>query len=416
MSRPFGSAREQGFVQNEGTGVRVGRAVLCGAWLRERSRMLYLAKARHCYRDGEPTARCGNSMSCIRTCREKEPSTRLASGTIGAPVEHLDLATVLKVSQAVSGEMVLDKLLETLMRTAIEHAGAERGLLILLSEVMSCRSRRKRPPAASRCHRAPARQQPSKPRAAGIARPVMSRVPGSTVILDDAASHNPFSADPYIRQRHARSILCLPLDQPGKTYRCALPRKQPDTSRLHSGADCGAETACFAGRYFAGEYAPLYATSRNAKQRSGGWWTPISSASSSGISKVALSRPTTRFSAWWDTSREDLLSGRVRWKEITPDKWRAADEQRAAELKLPPEFCEPFREGILPQGRQPRASPGWCRSVREEDRTKGVAFVLDLTERKRAEEELRRSEAYLAEAQRLTQHGQLGMEPGHRQH
>jgi hypothetical protein len=53
------------------------------------------------------------------------------TSTIGAPVEHLDLDTVIKVSQAVPGEIVLEKLIDTLMRTAIEHAGAERGLLIL---------------------------------------------------------------------------------------------------------------------------------------------------------------------------------------------------------------------------------------------------------------------------------------------
>lgn len=47
-----------------------------------------------------------------------------------APVELLDLATVIKVSQAISGDTVLEKLIDTLMRTAIEHAGAERGLLI----------------------------------------------------------------------------------------------------------------------------------------------------------------------------------------------------------------------------------------------------------------------------------------------
>jgi hypothetical protein len=35
------------------------------------------------------------------------------------------------VSQAVSGEIVLEKLLDTLMRSAIEQAGAERGLLVL---------------------------------------------------------------------------------------------------------------------------------------------------------------------------------------------------------------------------------------------------------------------------------------------
>src|SRR5215471_6047487 len=50
---------------------------------------------------------------------------------IAAPMEHLDLATVIDVSQTVSGEMVLEKLLDTLMRTAVKHAGAERALLIL---------------------------------------------------------------------------------------------------------------------------------------------------------------------------------------------------------------------------------------------------------------------------------------------
>ena len=69
-------------------------------------------------------------MSCIRTSgrasrrRSDEHDRQRRS-------RHLDLATVIKVSQAVSGEIVLEKLIDTLMRTAIEHAGAERGLLIL---------------------------------------------------------------------------------------------------------------------------------------------------------------------------------------------------------------------------------------------------------------------------------------------
>ena len=62
--------------------------------------------------------------------REKEPVLGLTN-TIGTPIEHLELATVLKVSEAVSGEIVLEKLIETLLRTAPEHAGAERGLLLL---------------------------------------------------------------------------------------------------------------------------------------------------------------------------------------------------------------------------------------------------------------------------------------------
>ena len=77
-----------------------------------------------------PTARCGNWRRCIRALGPGNAVLGPTS-TIGTPVEHLDLATVIKVSQAVSGEIVLEKLLDTLMRTAIEQAGAERGLLIL---------------------------------------------------------------------------------------------------------------------------------------------------------------------------------------------------------------------------------------------------------------------------------------------
>jgi hypothetical protein len=56
------------------------------------------------------------------------------TGTIETAVEHLDLATVLKVSQGVSGDIVLESLLETLLRTAIEQSGAVRGLLVLAQE------------------------------------------------------------------------------------------------------------------------------------------------------------------------------------------------------------------------------------------------------------------------------------------
>ena len=62
--------------------------------------------------------------------------------TTAARVEHLDFATVAKLSQAVSGEMVLDRLIETLIRLAIEHAGAERGLFLVLCLTTGVQSRR----------------------------------------------------------------------------------------------------------------------------------------------------------------------------------------------------------------------------------------------------------------------------------
>ena len=93
-----------------------------------RSRMLYLRNARHGYLRWGADGKVRQLDELYPRLRQDEPAPG-PTGTIGAPVEHLDLATVIKVSQAVSGEIVLEKLIDTLMRTAIEHAGAERGLL-----------------------------------------------------------------------------------------------------------------------------------------------------------------------------------------------------------------------------------------------------------------------------------------------
>jgi PAS domain S-box-containing protein len=101
--------------------------------------------------------------------------------------------------------------------------------------------------------------------------------------------------------------------------------------------------------------------------------------------------------------REDLLSGRVSWREVTPDKWRAADEQALAELAATG-VCEPFeKEYVRKDGSRVPVLVG--AALFEGSGNEGVAFVLDLSEQKRSEEALRRSEYYLVEAQRLSHTG-----------
>src|SRR6201987_491584 len=90
----------------------------------------YLRNAWHCYHRWGAIGKLGQLEELYPQLR-REASVPAASGTIGAPVEHLDLATVIKVSQAISGEIVLSKLIDKLMRIALEQAGAVRGLLIL---------------------------------------------------------------------------------------------------------------------------------------------------------------------------------------------------------------------------------------------------------------------------------------------
>ncbi len=107
--------------------------------------------------------------------------------------------------------------------------------------------------------------------------------------------------------------------------------------------------------------------------------------------------------------REDLISGRLNRTDLTPPEWREHDARTDAELKrigaVQPFEKEYFRKD---GGRVPvligLAAFG-------EERDQGVAFVLDLTERKRAEQALTRSAAYLAEAQKLTHTGSWVWDP-----
>ena len=100
---------------------------------------------------------------------------------------------------------------------------------------------------------------------------------------------------------------------------------------------------------------------------------------------------------------EDLVAGRIRWTDLTPPEWRDRDTRLIQEQRLtgalPPFEKEYFRK----DGSRIPVLIGVA--TFEKGGNEGVAFVLDLTERKRGEERLRRSEAYLAEAQRLSHTG-----------
>jgi len=102
-------------------------------------------------------------------------------------------------------------------------------------------------------------------------------------------------------------------------------------------------------------------------------------------------------------SREDLASGRVRWLDLTPAEWRDLDERAIAQLKATG-VVQPFEKEYFRKdgSRVPVLLGG---ALFEECGNEGVAFILDLSKQKRAHEELRRSEAFLAEGQRL---GQIG--------
>jgi PAS domain S-box-containing protein len=86
-------------------------------------------------------------------------------------------------------------------------------------------------------------------------------------------------------------------------------------------------------------------------------------------------------------SREDLISGRLRWTELTPADWREADERALATLKTAGTIQPREKEYFRKDGSRVPVLVGATTLGGERD--EGVAFVLDLTERKRAEHEIR---------------------------
>jgi PAS domain S-box-containing protein len=99
--------------------------------------------------------------------------------------------------------------------------------------------------------------------------------------------------------------------------------------------------------------------------------------------------------------RQDLVSGRLRWADLTPPEWRERDERSLREFVETGVFHyekEYFRKD---GSRVPVLVGG----ARLQSPNEGVVYVLDLSEQKRAEEKIRRSESYLAEAQRMSHTG-----------
>jgi formate hydrogenlyase transcriptional activator len=106
--------------------------------------------------------------------------------------------------------------------------------------------------------------------------------------------------------------------------------------------------------------------------------------------------------------REDLISGRLRWADITPAEWRERDERSMAEFLATGVFRPYEKEYFRKDGSRVPVLVG---GARMQSPSEGVVFVLDLSEQKRSEEKIRRSESYLAEAQRLSQTGSWAWSP-----
>jgi PAS domain S-box-containing protein len=170
----------------------------------------YFLNARRCYSQWGADAKVralDQSHPYLR--REAEVTSVGSTVQVGVPVDRLDLVAVVKASQAISGEIVLERLIHTLMVTALEHAAAERAILILPARD----GLRVEAEATTDLDSVDVRFRSAPAGESDLPQSILGHVvtTGESVILDDASAAGPFVADDYVVGKRARSILCLPL-------------------------------------------------------------------------------------------------------------------------------------------------------------------------------------------------------------
>ncbi|MEH2546051.1 PAS domain S-box-containing protein [Bradyrhizobium sp. AZCC 2262] len=366
----------------------------------------YLDEARDCY------ARWG-ALAKVAQLDQSHPRVRKQAPlaprpTIEAPVEQFDLAMVIKMSQAVAGEIVLEKLIETLMVIAVEHAGADRGLLLL--------------PHGSRYRiEAGATSGRDGVRVRLVETPVTpSELPllileqvirtQSQVILDDARGQSMFSEDEYMSRKRVRSLLCLPLLKQAELIG-VLYLENSLASHVFTPGRIAVLKLLASQAAIALENARLYrdVAEREAKIRR------LVDANIIGIfissRKGEIIEANDAFLRMVGYDREDLAAGSMRWNDLTPPEWRTSTASALKGMDTTGAVQPYESEYVRKDGSRVPVLIGSAGF--DEQRDQGVAFVLDLTERKRAEEALRHMQMELAHANRVATMGQLSASIAH---
>jgi PAS domain S-box-containing protein len=393
------SAREHGFIQNEGISHE-----LAGRFYAARGFQaiadLHLRNARSCY------LRWG-AEGKVRQLDRLHPHLAAVEGhghtaSIGSATQQLDVASVVKASQAVSSEIVLPKLIERLMTIALENAGADRGLLILPAE-------------DNYLIRAEANSTDDKIGVVLCQEPISKTAcPESlvhyvirtheSVILDDASRLTLFSADDYLRSRKSRSILCLPLIKQGRLTGL-LYLENTLTSHAFPPDRIAILELLAAQAAISLENTRLYSDleEREAKIRrlfeSNIVGTVIFDL------EGQLIDANDAFLDMVGYDRDDLVSRRMRWPDMTPAEWRAASRRAVADRRATATRQAFEMEYFRKDGS--RVPVLVSAAALEGKRKESVAFVLDLTDRKQAEAAAREMQLELAHANRIATMGQI---------
>ncbi|WP_437522065.1 AAA family ATPase [Sorangium sp. So ce726] len=199
------SAREGGFVQHEAIARELAAAFYRACGLATAADA-HLQKARAAYFRWGAHAKVEQLDQRYPFLVERKPIAPTVTFAVRA--EQFDVLSVVKASQSISGELKLPRLLEMLLRTVIEHAGAEEGYVLLARE-----DRLSTAAAIAASGGAARLLDAREAAAAALPQSILNYVRRSheRVLLDDASARHPFLEDAYFTRKKPRSVLCLPI-------------------------------------------------------------------------------------------------------------------------------------------------------------------------------------------------------------
>lgn len=152
----------------------------------------------------------------LATAATAPAATRTSGSTTGSmDSAALDLASVMKAAQAISGELALDRLLRTTMQLVLESAGAQTACFVVREGdelVVRARVAVGREPSAPASLERVTREDPTVP--ASMINAVLRT--GQPLVLHDATQAGRFSSDPYLARHAPRSVLCVPMQRQGR--------------------------------------------------------------------------------------------------------------------------------------------------------------------------------------------------------
>ncbi len=219
-------AGEHGYIQEEALANELA-AKFYQASGNARIAKVYMREARSCY------ARWG-ALAKVRQLEQRYPQWLAEAADVvpahqavpasAAPIPaltsaNLDCAAILKASQALSGEMALDRLLERLMRLALANAGADKAILLLRDNDRWLIAAQASVDVAQESldQVAIALASSLLDHRDDLATTVVHYVARTreSVVLGDATNPEPFAQDAYLRTHAPKSLLCIPLLRQG---------------------------------------------------------------------------------------------------------------------------------------------------------------------------------------------------------